>query len=51
MNVGKIHARLFEDAAVTQHPATPAAAGFALPVVFLKFSAVSGGQFLANLIL
>ena len=51
MNVGKIHARLFEDAAVTQHAATPAAAGFALPVVFLKFSAVSGGQFLANFVL
>ena len=51
VNVGKIHARLFEDAAVTQHAAAPAAARFALPAIFLEFTAVCGGQFLANLIL
>ncbi len=51
VNVGKIHSRLFEDAAVTQHPASPAAARFALPAIFLKFTAVCGGQFPANLIL
>ena len=51
VNVGKIHARLFKDAAVSQHAAASAAAGFALPGIFLKFAAVCGGKFLANLIL
>ena len=51
VNVGKIHACLFEDAAVSQHAAAPAASGLALPVIFLKFTAVCGSQFLADLIL
>ena len=51
VNVGKIDARLFKDTAVSQHTATPAAAGLALPVIFLKITAVCSGQFLANLIL
>jgi hypothetical protein len=45
VNVGKIDARLFKDAAVTQHAAAPAATGFALPVIFLKFTAVNGASF------
>jgi hypothetical protein len=51
MNVREIDPCLFKDAAITQHPATTAAAAFALPVVFDKLTAVDGGQFLANLIL
>src|SRR5690606_653786 len=51
VDVGKIDASLLKDAAVTQHAAASAATGFALPAIFLKFTAICGGQFLANLIL
>ncbi len=51
VNVGKVNPGLLEHAAVTQHAAAPAAAGFALPLILLKFTAIDGAQFLANFIL
>ena len=51
MNVGKIHPRLFKDAAISQYAAAATAACLTLLVILLKFTAVCGGQFLANLIL
>ncbi len=49
--VRKIHASLLEHAAIAQHAAAPAATGFALPLILLKFTAIDGAQFLANGIL
>ncbi|MNN41205.1 hypothetical protein D3C81_1553100 [compost metagenome] len=51
MDMGEIHARLFKNPTVTQHPAASAATCFALPAIFNKFSAVYGRKLLANIIL
>ena len=51
MDVREIHAGLLKDTAVTQYPTASAAAAFALPLIFLKRTAVNLGQFLANLVL
>lgn len=51
VDVGEVDPGLFKNTAVTQHAAAPAAARFALPGVFLEFTAVCGGQFLANRVL
>ena len=48
VNVGEVYARLLKHAAIAQNPAATAAAAFALPAVFDKFTAVNGAQFLAN---
>ncbi|MNR59309.1 hypothetical protein D3C85_1805410 [compost metagenome] len=51
MDVREIDTRLLKHAAVTQHAATSAAAGLALPVIFLKLTAVNGSKLLANCVL
>ena len=51
MNVREVNACLLKHAAVTQNAATSAAAGLALPVIFLKLTAVNGSQLLANCVL
>ena len=49
--MGKVDARLFENTTITQHPATSAAASFALPAIFDKLCAIDSGQLLTNCIL
>lgn len=51
MDMRKVNARLFENTTITQHPATSAAASFALPAIFDKFCAIDGAQLLTNRIL
>ena len=51
VDVGEVDPGLFKNATVTQHAAASTAARFALPGIFLEFTAVCGGQFLANRVL